>query len=196
MDEAKKFVPSEHFMKLKGKDYLQVMWRLVWFREDHPDWNISTRMEFFDSEGKQAIFRAEISNGEKLLSSGYGSETAKDFADYIEKAETKAIGRALAILGYGTQFAPEMEEGDDEEHQRLADSPVERKKKPEPKVRQAPQDVRTQHKVCCSDCGKEIIDVKFAGGNIMKAEEIISRSVNLYQRPLCIGCAKKANNAN
>ena len=32
------FNPNEHMMKLKGKDYLQVMWRLVWFREDHPDW--------------------------------------------------------------------------------------------------------------------------------------------------------------
>ncbi|HTD18454.1 MAG TPA: hypothetical protein VK667_02885, partial [Ktedonobacteraceae bacterium] len=40
---------------------------------------------------------------------------------YIEKAETGAIGRALAALGYGTQFAPEL----NEEH-RIVDSPVER----------------------------------------------------------------------
>ncbi len=43
------------------------------------------------------------------------------FSDYIEKAETGAIGRALAALGYGTQFAPEF----NEEH-RIVDSPVER----------------------------------------------------------------------
>ena len=35
---------------------------------------------------------------------GWGSETSHDFADYIEAAETKALGRALAALGFGTQF--------------------------------------------------------------------------------------------
>ena len=35
---------------------------------------------------------------------GWGSETSQDFADYIEAAETKALGRALAALGFGTQF--------------------------------------------------------------------------------------------
>src|SRR5581483_1538041 len=39
------------------------------------------------------------------------SETATDFGDFIEKAETKAIGRALNALGYGAQFT---EPGDDE----------------------------------------------------------------------------------
>ncbi len=42
---------------------------------------------------------------------GYGSEAQGDFADYIEKAETKAIGRALAALGYGTQFALDFDLG-------------------------------------------------------------------------------------
>jgi hypothetical protein len=37
----------------------------------------------------------------------------------MEKAETGAIGRALALIGYGTQFAPEMDEED-----RIVDSPV------------------------------------------------------------------------
>ena len=35
------FNPNDHMMKLKGKDYLQVAWRLVWFREDHPDWPLN-----------------------------------------------------------------------------------------------------------------------------------------------------------
>jgi hypothetical protein len=33
-------------------------------------------------------------------------EKAASFSDFLEKAETGAIGRALAALGYGTQFAP------------------------------------------------------------------------------------------
>ncbi|HYI93432.1 MAG TPA: hypothetical protein VEX68_07805, partial [Bryobacteraceae bacterium] len=32
-----------------------------------------------------------------------------DFRDYIEKAETKALGRALAALGFGTQFCADFE---------------------------------------------------------------------------------------
>ena len=117
------FNPQEHMMDLKGKDYLQVMWRLVWFREEHPAWRIETEMQRYDDEKQHAIFKATIFNEEgNALSNGYGSESAKDFKDYIEKAETKAVGRALAMLGYGTQFAPDLDEGE-----RIVDSPVRRK---------------------------------------------------------------------
>ena len=114
------FNPNDHLMDLKGKAYLQVMWRLVWFREDHPLWNIDTKLEHYDPSSNHAIFSAKIydENGVQK-SAGYGSESIKDFKDYIEKAETKAIGRALAMLGYGTQFAPELDEGE-----RIVDSPV------------------------------------------------------------------------
>lgn len=114
------FNPKEHMMSLKGKDYLQVMWRLVWFREEHSDWQIATQL-IEHKHGEYAVFKAEIiePHTEHTLASGYGSESVKDFKDYLEKAETKAIGRALAILGYGTQFAPELDEGD-----RIVDSPV------------------------------------------------------------------------
>lgn len=119
---SEKFSPQEHMMKLKGKDYLEVKWRLVWFREEHPNYGIITTAVEIDD--KHALFCAAITdeNG-RQLSSGYGSESIKDFGDFIEKAETKAVGRALAMLGYGTQFAPELEEGE-----RLADAPVQRTK--------------------------------------------------------------------
>lgn len=116
------FNPSEHLISLKGKDYLQVMWRLVWFREEKPEWSIDTEAKEITPE--QAIFCAKIYDEEgRQKACGWGSETPKDFKDYIEKSETKAIGRALAVLGYGTQFAPEMEEGE-----RIVDSPVSREK--------------------------------------------------------------------
>lgn len=120
------FNPNEHLMDLKGKKYLQVMWRLVWFREDHPNWGIDTQLVSHDPEKFVAVFAAKITdeNG-KQVSSGFGSESAKDFRDYLEKAETKAVGRALAMLGYGTQFAPEMDEGE-----RIVDSPVQPTQKP------------------------------------------------------------------
>lgn len=115
------FNPSEHMMKMKGKDYLQVMWRLVWFREDHPDWGINA--ECIEQDQDHAIFKAVITDENGIQkSSGHGSETKKDFGDFLEKAETKAVGRALAMLGYGTQFAAdELDEGE-----RIVDSPVSR----------------------------------------------------------------------
>lgn len=112
------FDPNKHLMDLKGKAYLQVMWRLVWFREEKPNWCIDTKLEHLTEN--HAVFSAKIyDEGGVLKSAGYGSESIKDFRDFIEKAETKAVGRALAMLGYGTQFAPELDEGD-----RIVDSPV------------------------------------------------------------------------
>lgn len=112
------FKPEEHLICLKGKDYLPVAWRLVWFRSEHPIWSIET--EEREITENSARFGAIIRDDDgRVLSTGTGSETLKDFRDYIEKAETKAIGRALATLGYGTQFAPELEEGE-----RIVDSPI------------------------------------------------------------------------
>ena len=54
------------------------------------------------------------------MATGYGTETKADFTDYAERAETRAIGRALALLGFGTQFVgADLSEG---EH--VADAPV------------------------------------------------------------------------
>jgi hypothetical protein len=53
---------------------------------------------------------------------GYGTETAAGFTDYVERAETRALGRALAALGVGTQFVgQDLTEG---EH--VVDAPVAR----------------------------------------------------------------------
>lgn len=128
------FKPSDHLMQLKGKDYLPVAWRLVWFREEHPDWGIVTEPIQVDTEKGIAVFKATVQNVEgKAIGTGTKSETARGFADFIEKAETGAIGRALAVCGYGTQFEPELEEGE-----RIVDSPQARPQaqpapKPQPK---------------------------------------------------------------
>lgn len=105
------FDPAQHFMKLKGKDYLPVAWRLVWFREDHPNWSIRTTLVEHDAEVGRALMKACIfDETARSIGEGHKMETRRDFADYLEKAETGAIGRALAALGYGTQFAPELDE--------------------------------------------------------------------------------------
>ena len=130
------FNPNDHMMKLKGKDYLEVKWRVVWFREDHPDWCINTDCIVQDQD--HAIFKAIICDENGIQkSAGHGSESKKDFADFLEKAETKAIGRALAMLGYGTQFvADELDEGE-----RIVDSPVNRKQE-QPKEQPKPVEAK------------------------------------------------------
>ncbi len=110
-------------LSLKGKEYLQVAHRLVWFREVHPTGIIKTQMLAMQGEGKDeyAVFKTEVFVNGGLVSTAHKKETRGGFDDFIEKAETGSIGRALALAGFGTQFsADELDEKD-----RLADSPVE-----------------------------------------------------------------------
>lgn len=105
-------------MNIKGKDYLQVAYRLVWFREEHPNWSIETEVNRTKDETfSKAIIKDELG---RIISTAHKFEDKNGFADHAEKSETGAIGRALALCGYGTQFEPELEEGTE----RLADSPL------------------------------------------------------------------------
>lgn len=104
-----------------GRTYLPVSARLIWFREEHPDWGIHTEAVEINHEKQYAVFRAHIYNAEgKLMATGTKKEDIKGFGDYIEKSETGSVGRALALCGYGTQFSPELDEVGGG---RLADSP-------------------------------------------------------------------------
>lgn len=168
------FNPNEHMMSLKGKDYLQVAWRLVWFRDAEngcgTDWGIETEM--LEHGEDWAVFRCRITNADgKVISTGHGSESKKDFGDYLEKAETKAVGRALAMLGFGTQFAAdELDEGE-----RIVDSPIDRK--PMVETPESNKFIPT-----CSKCGAEITDAEH------------DYSVKRYKKPLCRACQKAVAN--
>lgn len=106
-------------LSLKGKDYLPVALRLVWFRERHPDWSIETEFVFQNEQSALAKATIRDTSG-KIMATSHKEESLKDFAlGYREKAETGSIGRALALCGFGTQFEPEF----DEEH-RVVDSPM------------------------------------------------------------------------
>lgn len=86
-------------VRLRGDvEYLGVAQRLVWLRRDHPDATIETEVIRLDDE--TAVFRARVTIPGGGSATGHGSETASDFTDYIEKAETRALGRALHALGY------------------------------------------------------------------------------------------------
>lgn len=114
------FNPASHTISQRGKPYLPVQWRLVWFREQCPQGTIKTEMLHLDTEKGFCIFRATIEDGKGGSATGTKQESIKDFRDFVEKAETGSIGRALAALGYGTQFiGDEFDEG-----LRLADAPL------------------------------------------------------------------------
>jgi hypothetical protein len=150
MSEQQSFNPREHIIQIKTgqgtQEYLPVQWRLVWFRKEHPRGTIETELIHLDVDKETeaetfvwnperrrsekitkqanglAIFRATVKDGEGGMATATKMETAASFPDYLEKAETGSIGRALAALGYGTQFtADEL----DESH-RIVDSPVDR----------------------------------------------------------------------
>jgi hypothetical protein len=51
---------------------------------------------------------------------GYGTEVRASFEDFVERAETRSVGRCLALLGFGTPFVgEELSEG-----AHVADTPV------------------------------------------------------------------------
>ena len=118
--EDRTFEPGRHLTRINGAEYLEVKWRLVWLREQHPDAIVETSLHSADD--RQAIFKATVSIPNGGSATGWGSESPNDFRDFLEKAETKALGRALAALGFGTQFCPDHDFGADQ--QRVVDSPV------------------------------------------------------------------------
>ncbi len=124
------FNPNEYLIDLKGKAYLPVAYRLLWLRTEEINAVIETEIvsianqEAIDKNGQMssvphAIFKATVTLPTGASATGHGSESKSDFNDFLEKAETKSIGRALAALGFGTQFAPELDEG-----HRIVDSPL------------------------------------------------------------------------
>jgi hypothetical protein len=140
-----KFDPKEHLMTVKGgAQYLEVKWRLVWFREQFPNGVMVT--EPIEITPQQAIFKATVTAVDdegkvRGSATGYKTCTPAQFKfGYVEKAETGALGRALACLGFGTQFEPEFDEGE-----MLADSPVTPQQPPQaPKQpRNAPKPANT-----------------------------------------------------
>lgn len=109
-------------MVLHGKRYLQVQQRVVWFNLEKQDWTIETKVE---AEGKDTEglilwvrFICEIRDPSgRLLRTARKTKSISGDKDF-ESCETGAIGRALSLMGYGTAYSEDMDEGDD-----IADSP-------------------------------------------------------------------------
>lgn len=99
---------------MQGKDYAEVKERVLKFREDNPNGLIETTPTI--TEGN-LIFKARVlkdkGNEASAESIGHAYGLLKGEKTF-EKLETIAVGRALALLGYGANGAiassEEMEE--------------------------------------------------------------------------------------
>ena len=128
------FNPEKYLISMgRNKDgtprmYLQTAHRILWFRTENPLGRITTDLVQVDP---YPVMRATVSTADgMILATAYGSAQPKAGSVYagreIEKAETAAVGRALGMAGYGTQF-----DGDSDDDN-LAGSPMERPSTPEP----------------------------------------------------------------
>lgn len=148
------FSPQEHLMKLSGRDYLPVAPRVLWFRKERPieeGWGIRTYLIDGGWGKGYAVFKAEVTDGQgRVIATGTAVEVepvldertrkrVDGFPDYVEKAETSAIGRAIGTAGYGTAAA--LDEGD------VVDAPLERQPSA-PRVAGYPKPPDTALKSC------------------------------------------------
>ena len=110
--------------QIKGKDYLQVAQRIIWFREERELFSIETEIVNLSEDSCLSKAYVKDESG-RIIAMSHKFEDRVGFTDFIEKSETGAIGRALALCGFGTQFcADDLNEG-----LRLADAPIEKPKK-------------------------------------------------------------------
>jgi len=101
----KKTIRKENTIKISGQNYLKAQGRVTMWKNDHPDWTLETDAVSISPEF--AVFKASIKNAEgRVVSTGHGMCTpqlaTKVSGRFVEKAETAAIARALALAGYGT----------------------------------------------------------------------------------------------
>jgi hypothetical protein len=127
-------------MQLKGKDYMIVAHRLVWLVDDEESYSTEVdfpvlRDDFAMAKVTLTIYRKDGSVLKRVQDCK--TEHKKDFPDFVEKAITGALGRCLAQVGKGTNYAiQDLDEG-----HRIVDSPLETPAKTEaPKQAPAPQE--------------------------------------------------------
>jgi hypothetical protein len=90
-----------------GQQYLPVAARLVWFREEHPDWSIETHPLHLDIEGGCVVFQAVVKDAQgRIIATASKMETRDDFADPPPEAMVCAeCGRALRKPQYDLSMA-------------------------------------------------------------------------------------------
>lgn len=93
--------------------YVDVQTRITQFWTDHPDGRIITTLVSDPNDREHAVFRADVytrHNEEYFYATACGwaqeikGPQGANQTSHLENAETSAIGRALANLGYATSL--------------------------------------------------------------------------------------------
>lgn len=170
-------------IEVKGKAYACVPARVQAFREICPEGSIETDVISM-ADGIVTMKTTVKDETGRVLATGLAQEKeASSYINktsYIENCETSAVGRALGMLGLGSdeQMASAEELANAINNQGKAyEKPVEGKV------------------FYCRDCGKPITDGKRNGGTVWPANEIAAYTERKYGRPLCVDCGKAAQKA-
>ena len=91
-------------IKIKGKEYVEVNERLKYFRNNYPNYSLTSKITHIDSE--MVVIQSDILDPEgRVLASGHAhEEKSSSFINktsYVENCETSSWGRALANFGIG-----------------------------------------------------------------------------------------------
>ena len=90
-----------------GSQYLGARDRLLWFLHEEDEYSVTSQVERVSSQLAIVKVTVTLGSGKKVEALG----SAQTNGDYraVESAETHALARALALLGYGTESALEMD---------------------------------------------------------------------------------------
>ena len=90
---------------IKGKQYVTVNERLIYFREKYPDHAITS--EIVELTEERVVMKATIQFGDVVYATGHAYEdkdsTFINKTSFIENCETSAWGRCLAAFGIGIE---------------------------------------------------------------------------------------------
>tara|TARA_R110002020_G_scaffold441895_1_gene652941 strand:+ start:810 stop:1334 length:525 start_codon:yes stop_codon:yes gene_type:complete len=91
-------------INIKGKKYVEVNERLKYFRENHPDYSLTT--EIIQCTEEHCVIKATITYlGGAEIATGHAHEVRSanfiNKTSFVEVCETSAWGRALANFGIG-----------------------------------------------------------------------------------------------
>jgi len=110
--------------------YLDVKWRIMWFRLKYPNGKITTNTaKLTDNYAvvESRVYCDKSDPPENYISKGTAqreldAQNIQFGGRFVEAAETAAIGRALALGGFGLQFCCDIYGGDESD---IVDAPIE-----------------------------------------------------------------------